>query len=63
MNAAIISPAVIAQTMSGTHRMRANVMRLGILKPDRPGRKRPQATGRAAEYNVDQAIARNAIST
>ena len=63
MNAIIISPDVIAQTMIGTDRMRASVIRLGILK-DGPGKGAwPETPAVRGQYNGDQAIACNAIST
>ena len=44
-----ISPDVIAQTTTGTSRMRPNVMRFGILKP-RPGSRGAPAIPRHADH-------------
>ena len=63
MKAIIISPDVIAQTMIGTDRMRASVIRLGMLLKDGPGKgARPELPGVRNQYNDDQAIACNAIA-
>src|ERR1700751_2788982 len=76
-NAKRISPEVIAQTTTGTSRMRASVMRLGMLtlvfrfrrfapKEDHPGfarLARRDARGRrlVGEYSGGQAIAQSLI--
>ena len=69
MKAICISPAAIAQTMTGTSRMRASVIRFGILKSVRPGRPSSfnapaSAIGRVircAQYTGHRAIAQAPI--
>ena len=52
-----ISPDVIAQTTTGTSRIRPSVMRFGILKP------RPGAQKSNAQYSGARALAHPAIPT
>ena len=47
-----IWPEAIAQTMTGTSRMRASVMRFGILKSSRPGRQRDPPNPRPARAAI-----------
>jgi hypothetical protein len=64
-----IRPVAIAQTTTGTSKMRANVMRLGILNstPARPRVgwhfPRPDAFAIPPEYIGDRAIAHVSIPT
>src|SRR5499433_3470313 len=67
-NAIRISPAVIAQTTTGTNRMRPSVMRFGILNLCPGSARAPRWHHRPAhmwpcddEYSRDQAIAQSRI--
>src|SRR5215831_8657936 len=68
-NAIRISPAVIAQTTTGTNRMRPSVMRFGILNLCPGSARAPRRHHRPAhmwpcedQYSRDQAIAQSRIS-
>ena len=60
-----MAPDAIAQTTTGTSRMRASVMRFGILKSVPASKARPGRSGSEIrhEYNGRRTIARNAIPT
>src|SRR5450432_1192081 len=63
-NAIRISPEVMAQITTGTSRMRASVMRLGMLNFVRPGSRTDPAPAHSSpvfQYSGDRAVAQSAI--